>query len=214
MDLYSELGVSKDASPEEIKKSYRKLAQQNHPDKGGDSEKMQSIQKAYDVLSDAKKRDHYDQTGSAEGPADVRSMAIAYLTGLFLELLQGDMRGNVIDNAMGEVQERIGEVRRKIASQEKLIAKLEKNRQRVVNRNGGESIFTMVIENKLEQDNATLAQLRQLLSVLEEMVLIINEHEDTDPQVPNYMSPDAMREAMMEAMRSPQFRTFTTTTGT
>jgi DnaJ-class molecular chaperone len=60
MDHYSTLGVSKTATPDEIKKSYRKLASQHHPDKGGDKAKFQDIQAAYDTLSDTNKRQQYD----------------------------------------------------------------------------------------------------------------------------------------------------------
>ena len=60
MDYYSILGVNKQATPEEIKKAYRKLASQHHPDKGGDTAKFQEIQTAYDTLSDPQKRQAYD----------------------------------------------------------------------------------------------------------------------------------------------------------
>lgn len=68
-DFYSILGVSRTASPEELKKAYRKLAMQYHPDKNpGDKkaeEKFKEISEAYDVLSDTKKREMYDQFGHA-----------------------------------------------------------------------------------------------------------------------------------------------------
>ena len=60
-DYYKTLGVSKDASEAEIKKAFRKLAQKHHPDAGGDEEKFKEINEAYEVLSDAKKRQVYDQ---------------------------------------------------------------------------------------------------------------------------------------------------------
>lgn len=60
MDHYATLGVSKNATPDEIKKAYRKLASQHHPDKGGDTHKFQEIQTAYDVLSDPNKKAQYD----------------------------------------------------------------------------------------------------------------------------------------------------------
>lgn len=56
-DYYSILGVSKSATDSEIKKAYRKLASQHHPDRGGDANKFKEIQEAYDVLSDPQKRD-------------------------------------------------------------------------------------------------------------------------------------------------------------
>lgn len=60
MDYYSILGVNKSASPEEIKKAYRKLAMKYHPDKGGDEAKFKEINTAYDVLGDPQKRAEYD----------------------------------------------------------------------------------------------------------------------------------------------------------
>jgi len=67
-DYYSILGVSKTASADEIKKAYRKLALQYHPDrnKGKESEeKFKEVTKAYEVLSDSGKRQTYDQFGEA-----------------------------------------------------------------------------------------------------------------------------------------------------
>ena len=60
MDHYKILGVAKTATPDEIKKAYRKLASQHHPDKGGDTAQFQKIQAAYDTLSDPNKREEYD----------------------------------------------------------------------------------------------------------------------------------------------------------
>jgi DnaJ-class molecular chaperone len=61
MDYYSILGIPRTASPEEIKKAYRKLAMANHPDRtGGDDTKFKQISEAYEILSNSDKRDAYD----------------------------------------------------------------------------------------------------------------------------------------------------------
>lgn len=58
---YEVLGVSKQASADEIKKAFKKLAVKHHPDAGGDEEVFKEISEAYEVLSDPKKRKEYDQ---------------------------------------------------------------------------------------------------------------------------------------------------------
>ncbi len=66
-DYYSILGIQKTASEEEVKKAYRKLAHQHHPDKaGGDEKKFKEINEAYQVLSDKNKRAQYDRFGTAD----------------------------------------------------------------------------------------------------------------------------------------------------
>lgn len=65
-DYYEVLGVSKDASDDELKKAFRKAAVQHHPDKeGGDETKFKEINEAYEVLKDKQKRQRYDQFGHA-----------------------------------------------------------------------------------------------------------------------------------------------------
>ena len=67
-DYYEILGLSKDASAEDIKKTYRKLALKYHPDRNkeaGAEEKFKEISEAYAVLSDAEKRSQYDRFGHA-----------------------------------------------------------------------------------------------------------------------------------------------------
>jgi DnaJ-class molecular chaperone len=59
-NYYEILGVAREASPDEIKRAYRRLASQHHPDKGGDKARFQEIQSAYDALSDPQRRAAHD----------------------------------------------------------------------------------------------------------------------------------------------------------
>ena len=60
MSYYDVLGVPTDATEADIKKAFRKLASQHHPDKGGDTDKFQQIQEAYETLSNVNRRQEYD----------------------------------------------------------------------------------------------------------------------------------------------------------
>ena len=64
-DYYEILGVGKDASADEIKKAFRRLAIEHHPDRGGDETKFKELNEAYEVLKDTEKRKRYDQFGHA-----------------------------------------------------------------------------------------------------------------------------------------------------
>jgi DnaJ-class molecular chaperone len=68
MDYYKILGVNENASQDDIKKAYKKLAMKNHPDRGGDTKKFQEISQAYDTLGDNQKRAQYDAQKNGFNP--------------------------------------------------------------------------------------------------------------------------------------------------
>ncbi len=101
-DYYETLGVAKDASANEIKSAYRKLAKQYHPDMNKDNEeaahKFKEINEAYQVLSDDQKRQNYDQFGSADGAAGFGGQGGGY--GGFEGFDFGDIFGNIFGGGM------------------------------------------------------------------------------------------------------------------
>ncbi|MEJ8849797.1 molecular chaperone DnaJ [Variovorax rhizosphaerae] len=104
-DYYETLGVPKNASEEEIKKAYRKLAMKHHPDRNhGDSKdaeiKFKEVKEAYEMLSDSQKRAAYDQYGHAGVDPNMRGGPGAEGFGGFAEAF-GDIFGDVFGGGAG-----------------------------------------------------------------------------------------------------------------
>ena len=112
-DLYGVIGVPKGASAGEIKKAYRKLAREYHPDRNpGDKEaeeRFKEVQHAYDVLSDAEKRKQYDQVGSTDGRGGFQPGDFNFDVGDFGDI--GDLFGGLFGRGRGGAQARQQSVR-------------------------------------------------------------------------------------------------------
>lgn len=67
-DYYQILGIERAATADDVKRAYRRLASQHHPDKGGDKSRFQEIQEAYDVLGNSQRRQQYDQPSYGFAP--------------------------------------------------------------------------------------------------------------------------------------------------
>jgi DnaJ-class molecular chaperone len=96
-DYYRVLGVPRGAAPEDIKKAYRKLAMQYHPDRNPGKEqwandKFKDINEAFSVLGDPEKRQHYDRFGTAEGVNVGDIFGSSFTSGTFEDLIK-DFRG-------------------------------------------------------------------------------------------------------------------------
>src|SRR5512133_4179378 len=90
-DYYEQLGVSRDAPTEEIRKAYRKLALKFHPDRNKGSreaeQRFKEVTEAYSVLSDSDKRSRYDQFGheGLEGRVDLGGDIFSHFQDIFSE---------------------------------------------------------------------------------------------------------------------------------
>lgn len=109
MDFYQTLGVPETASQDEIKRAYRKLATQHHPDKGGDTAKFQTIAQAYDTLGDEGKRAQYDAQRTGFSDAGAFRFTTGDMNDLFGQMFRG---GNPFEQAFRQ-QRAAQQVRRK-----------------------------------------------------------------------------------------------------
>eukprot|EP01023_Acetabularia_acetabulum_P060656 TRINITY_DN7291_c0_g1_i3.p1 TRINITY_DN7291_c0_g1~~TRINITY_DN7291_c0_g1_i3.p1 ORF type:complete len:114 (+),score=25.66 TRINITY_DN7291_c0_g1_i3:35-376(+) len=84
---YKVLGVSQNASPEDLRKAHRNQVLKNHPDKGGDNQKFQEIKEAYEVLKDPEKRKLYDKYGENAVKEGIENGAPASMDEFFKGIL-------------------------------------------------------------------------------------------------------------------------------
>jgi curved DNA-binding protein CbpA len=148
MNYYQVLRVSPEASLEEIKKAYRKLAQIHHPDKGGDEGSFKAIQEAYTVLSDPEKRGRYDRGESLDQGPSKEAEAKQFLYQMFEQMIDkyGVTRDPFVEMKL-LVQQEIRNFHQQIELQEKRKKKFEKAAKRIKNSESFVSACNGVINN-------------------------------------------------------------------
>jgi len=90
MNYYDILGVSRQATPQEIKAAYRKLAMEHHPDRGGDESTFQKINQAYDTLSDNNKRGMYDNQAGPRFTNNPNHRSFEDIHDMFNQMFKGN----------------------------------------------------------------------------------------------------------------------------
>ena len=114
MDYYSTLGVGKNATDDDIKKAYRKLAMKHHPDRGGDESTFKKISEAYDVLSDPQKKQIVDLGGDPknqsngnsfnQGPLNSILTQAAFLLAWKTSLVALDLAAALVDSLCKKIK--------------------------------------------------------------------------------------------------------------
>lgn len=186
-DHYETLGVPKDASPEDIKRAYRKQSSQHHPDKkqGGSHEAMAKVNAAYAVLSDPARRLGYDQTGRdpAEGPT-LDDIAEHALQTLIQQILEDNPKGDLVKHLEQHITKSIEQLQAQVKKHERAIARLTKQLDRVVRKSAGRtSLFNAVLEKQIKQARDFIEEADRLMEVSQRSLEILRDHEDTKPEV-------------------------------
>lgn len=185
-DLYTVLGVDREADADTIKQAYRRRAQANHPDKGGDKEAFQQIQAAYDVLGDPVKRSRYDATGKTDAPPDPTEKAFANVADLFLQAINGcDLDAENIVNTMLKA---IAGGKESTLKQKKVvqnnIVRQSKALKKIKRKAGGENRLLVVLEASIARLNQEIAALDDTLAMTEIMRKIVEDYEYELPPPP------------------------------
>jgi len=181
-DHYETLDVPRDASPEAIKKTYRKKAKKTHPDKGGDKAEFTALALAYETLSDAEKRERYDRTGKDGKITDIEREARNLLCKEFASLLDA-MKTRIFDvDPFEKMVSSIDRSRRakhkKITRVERDIVHFEKVKTRIRRRSEtAPPMFELMIENLVRAAQEQIVYSKLNLQILDKANEILADFE-------------------------------------
>ena len=186
INLYDILGLSKDASSEEIKAKYKSLAQQHHPDKGGDPDLFKKIKHAYEILSDPINRKKYDTTGYYEYGPSIRTEALDKLSQLFFNLIP-NINADIDDLVLimknesrrekDNVNNNINTCNGYIEKLNKIINKIKKKKD------DGENLLKMFAENQLKMRMNELQNFNRQIEVLDIVIEILEDYQYGDVSI-------------------------------
>lgn len=200
-NLYEDLGVGKDASPEEIKQAYKKLAKENHPDTGGNTEKFQEVSHAYSVLKDPGKRSDYDSHGEERDQSD---QSYHILTGIFETLLSKSEDLPPDFNILEEMKNILDQMIRKIRNDRKQINNHVKRYKKLLKRfkrkKAGSNFFVLALEKKIREGTNRVNSATKARTDAKKARNLLNDYEWEGP------STEEMEEWLQNNMENiPQF---------
>lgn len=184
---YMILNVAPTADEAEIKKAYRKKAQEAHPDKGGDTELFQEIAKAYEILSDAEKRDHFDKTGEEKND-QVQVEVVSSLIQIVMTTIQhNDPKYNdLIKAARNMVQ---GQQQRHIASKQEgefQLTRLHEASSRISVIEGKENLLSSAILSHVEDVKKQIAEIEKVIAIGVKILEMLDNYSYKNDPVPGW----------------------------
>ena len=176
--LYDDLGLLPDCTPAEIKHQYRILAQQHHPDLGGDEEQFKRIKTAYEILSDPVKRAHYDSTGERYNDVDVDHEVVTRLSNMITQFTQqiNPEFDDLILKMTVDIQQAQHQTHNAIILCNNMIQKLTVIAQKIKLKKSGENLLKSFVEARIDQYNNELAAHQLTLIVFKKMLEILEDY--------------------------------------
>ena len=178
MNPYEILGVELNASNEDIKQKYRQLASENHPDKGGDTEKFQLISLAYQILTDPIKRKTYDQNGIFFADSSIFQEAKDHIHRIFTnQLAVHDPESHVLILSMKvEVNTSKSHVLHSLEQTKLNIQRFTKIKNKLKMKQKSENILLDLLETRINDSNVDIKGLTRRLQVYEYIVTILDNY--------------------------------------
>lgn len=182
MNLYDELELYHTCSEEDIKRQYRSLAQQHHPDKGGNEDRFKRIKLAYEVLSDPVRRREYDETGKYHIDNSIRSQAMERLSNMishFTGAINPEF-DDLIVHMRNDIRRAIDATENDIRTCDNSIRKLNITLGKIKLKQEGENILKGFTVAKLKQIENELVNLKRNIQIFVLMLDILDNYHFSD----------------------------------
>lgn len=180
--LYDILGVAKDASDEDLKRAFRDAAKETHPDAGGSAKEFEAVKSAHLVLSDKKRRAHYDETGEVEEPArtSVDQVAIAIIAGLLNNVLGEDpdpmLAPNLVEIMVIFIKKQLDGAEANLVALQRAKKRAEKMLKRFKRKKPGENLMERILASKVIELERLLPQNEKHIACHKRAIEILQEY--------------------------------------
>jgi DnaJ-domain-containing protein 1 len=205
---YETLGVPEDADAVAIKKAYRRKARENHPDRqGGDHKDMVAVNRAYQTLSDPKRREHYDASGEDRPDgADINSAemnAMQMVWSILSQVIDHVEDADWIDSCRKQLKDNIRGARRTVAELAKKQTRYERQMKKVRRKSEGENLVIMVWQQRIDSIISGVADGNEQIALAEKAIEMLNDYE-SPYEAPSQFQPMTIPQTLLEAMRKAQ----------
>ena len=181
INLYNKLKINKNASTEDIKKAYRKLAKEHHPDKnnGVESPEFIEISLAYNILSDEIKRQKYDDTGEYDSNTmDIHQLALQTLAACFFQIVKNPNypynTENLFDVMISTIGKATGQEKIKKRNAHDSIDRLNEINDRII---GEDNLFNEMINSEIRLNRGHLERIDREIEILNESLEIVKKYK-------------------------------------
>lgn len=187
-DLYAALELERGADAADVKRAYRKKAQEHHPDKGGDKERFQVVKSTYEVLSDPDRRKRYDETGETGQQHDPREEMLGILAQLMMTIIDKvDVdHTNVIETMRAQISGVQAQHSQSIENNRKRIRVRERALKRLKAKTG-ENILASMLRADIMATEAAIQRIEGEQEKVKAMLALLDDYEyKVDQQVSPY----------------------------
>jgi DnaJ-class molecular chaperone len=178
VNYYQELGVSPEATNEEIRSAFRRKAKQAHPDRsGGSTDRMTRLNRAKTVLSDPQKRVAYDRTGQEDGPS-APDLARQALLALIMAWMDSETNsGNMIADVAETIARNRVELTKQMNAGTALVSRLKKRRGQIKFRGKGPDFAKIAIDIRVKDIEQNVERLRDQTGICDQARKLLDAYE-------------------------------------